>query len=315
MDFGAHADETLAFLEALRGEILSGTTHDVLIDVSALQEISPPAAIVLLAEATRCVVYAGTKKNIRGNYPSSDRAKQVLTGIGFFRAFNIKAPTVTLPKRDRLYVKTASGNKSDGRYTRPYLSLFERVAGLTDVASKRLYGALIECMDNVRAHAYNATNRGDPDLIGEWWLGGFADPVSRELALVFYDLGRGIPTTIKTKRSVRWQSYVGFGDSRILEQAVMVGLSSKDSSRRGTGLPSLREFVDLAPGGFLRVISGDGDFIYRRKKRRQRSQLPRSLTGSLIIWTISANYTAVSGSGSHDLVETGEQVELRFEHE
>lgn len=288
LDFREHIEQATAFLQALRNEAIRGSTYNILIDLSALVEVSPAAGTVLLAEVTRCMVYTRKVKHLQGNYPKSDRAKQMLTDIGFFRAFQIRPPTFEASKQTRVYVKTISGNQSDGRYTRPLLNLFESVCNLHPLASKRLYGSLIECMDNVSGHAYPLDRASEPYLIGEWWMAGFADPVRRQLAIVFYDSGQGIPTTIKRKRSVRFKSYLNFTDSRILQRAVTTGLSSKANHRRGTGLPSLREFVDEANGGLLRLISGHGDVRYRSKKPvSAATNLQTPLAGSLIVWTIN----------------------------
>jgi len=235
----------------------------------------------------------------------------MLRDVGFFAAFQVKAPDITSPTKDRVYVRTASGNQSDGRYTRPFLSLFERVAALTPLASKRLYSALIECMDNVKAHAYDPSIIGDPNLVDEWWLGGFADPVRRRLALVFYDTGHGIPRTIKQRRMLRVANYARISDARILERAVNVGFTRTRDNRRGNGLPSLKDFIDLAPGGFLRVASGSGDLTYRRQSKLSAKRLPVPMTGSLIIWTIEEQ-PSLEWDGAGDLIEAGEQISLRF---
>jgi len=311
LDFSAHYHQSLIFLNEIRWELLHGRTHNVLIDVRQLVEISAPAAIVLLAELSRCTAYTQRQKSVRGNYPASDRAKQMLRDVGFFAAFQVKAPDITSPTKDRVYVRTASGNQSDGRYTRPFLSLFERVAALTPLASKRLYSALIECMDNVKAHAYDPSIIGDPNLVDEWWLGGFADPVRRRLALVFYDTGHGIPRTIKQRRMLRVANYARISDARILERAVNVGFTRTRDNRRGNGLPSLKDFIDLAPGGFLRVASGSGDLTYRRQSKLSAKRLPVPMTGSLIIWTIEEQ-PSLEWDGAGDLIEAGEQISLRF---
>jgi hypothetical protein len=316
LDFKDQCDDSLRFLASIKEEVFSGSTHNVLVDLRELEEISPACAVVLLAEMTRCAVYAKTTKKLSGNFPKTDRAKQVLTDIGFFRSFHVKAPEFKATKATRVYVKTIAGNKSDGRYTKPLIQLFENVCQLNVVAGKRLYGALIECMDNVKGHAYPADVGVRPDLIGEWWMCGFADPMNRQLALVFYDQGEGIPTTIKKIRSVRMRSYLNFDDSRILKQAITVGLSSKENIRRGTGLPSLREFVDFAPGGFLRVISGLGDVRYiGSTKTIQTKRLSEPLAGSLIVWTIREHPDNGEVESEADLqVPTG-PIQLRFDYE
>lgn len=316
LDFKEQCEVALRFLHNIREEVINGKTHNVLIDLTDLEEISPAVAVVLLAEMTRCTQYARRAKRLSGNFPKTDRAKQVLTDIGFFRSFYIKAPVFSSTQQSRVYVKTIAGNRSDGRYMKPVLNLFEQVCQFQPVASKRLYGALIECMDNVKGHAY-PENIGDrPDLIGEWWMCAFADPVNRQLALVFYDQGEGITTTIKRKRSIRFRRYLNFDDSRILKQAITIGLSSKEDIRRGTGLPSLKEFVDYAPGGFLRVISGSGDVRYvGSTKRIETRRLTETLAGSLIVWTIGEQGDNGEVESETDLQKPSGPLQLRFNYE
>lgn len=316
LDFRAQCDDTLCFLREVREEVIHGRTHNVFVDLNELEEISPACAVVLLAEMTRCAIYSKKSKRLTGNFPKTDRAKQLLTDIGFFRSFQVKPPDFVSSKESRVYVKTIAGNKSDGRYTKPLLHLFEQVCQLQPVAGKRLYGALIECMDNVKGHAYPENIGNRPDLIGEWWMCGFADPVNRQLALVFYDQGEGIPTTIKRVRSIRMRSYLNFDDSRILKQAITLGLSSKKDKRRGTGLPSLREFVDYAPGGFLRVISGEGDVRYVGSTQRiETRRLSESLAGSLIVWTIREQPDNGEVESEADLQRPVGPIQLRFDYE
>lgn len=316
LDFKEQCEDALRFLREIRDEVIKGRTHNILVDLAELEEISPAVAVVLLAEMTRCATYAKKAKRLSGNFPKTDRAKQVLTDIGFFRSFQVKPPAFVSNKESRVYVKTIAGNRSDGRYTRPFLQLFEQVCKFEPLAGKRLYGALIECMDNVKGHAYPANIADRADLIGEWWMCGFADPVNRQLALVFYDQGEGIPTTIKRKRSIRMRSYFNFDDSRILKQAITLGLSSKDDKRRGTGLPSLREFVDFAPGGFLRVMSGNGDVRYIGSTRRvETRRLTESLSGSLIVWTIREQFDNGEVESEADLQRPDGPIQLRFDYE
>jgi hypothetical protein len=226
----------------------------------------------------------------------------MLSDIGFYRVFNIRDPNIQLPPNSRIYFRAVFGESSEGKRAAPLMKMFEHVAGMHPLVSKKLYGALIECMDNVKAHAYPPSLFAKPELIGEWWMCGFADPGKGQLAFAFFDQGVGIPTTIKEKRGIRFRSYFSFSDAKILGKAVMDGLSRKRSKRRGNGLPSLREFVDVAPEGFLRVISNKGDFTYRKGRKTRTASLSHGVDGSLIIWTVqrdedraSAEYADLSG--------------------
>ncbi len=286
MDFRVHFNETVEFLDQVHQAILTGKERNVVLDLSKLDAISPEAAIVFLAETVRCLFYSVSKKKLRGNYPRSARARKMLGDIGFFKSFNIPTPPVEPQESQRIYFQTVFGNRSDGRLAQPLLSLFQNVGQLDSIACKRLYASLIECMDNVKAHAYPIENEGSPDLVGEWWMAGFADKATGQIAMIFFDQGAGIPTTIKRKRSVRIRSYFHFSDDRIIRRAVLKGLSRKSSLRHGNGLPSLKEFVDVSKNGMLRLISNYGDFTYYKSQAPKAIALPRHFRGSLIVWTI-----------------------------
>jgi len=88
LDFMSQCDDALRFLREIREEVIKGRTHNVLVDLAELEEISPACAVVLLAEMTRCATYSKKSKRLIGNFPKTDRAKQVLTDIGFFRSFH-----------------------------------------------------------------------------------------------------------------------------------------------------------------------------------------------------------------------------------
>ena len=152
-------------------------------------------------------------------------------------------------------------------------------------------------MDNVKAHAYPDSETPRAELIGEWWMAGYVDPTSQQIAFTFFDQGVGIPTTIKQKRSVRFKSYLNFTDQRIISKAVLEGLSRRKSGRHGNGLPSLREIIDIAPSGFLRVISNKGDFIYQKNLKPKSSGIQVYLEGSLVIWSIQGSCDDLSPSG------------------
>lgn len=229
LDFNEHSEQTLHYFDQIKVEFIYGLSEKVFLDLSKLENISPEAALVLLAELTRGAYYAVGRKRIVGNYPKGDRASEMLVKIGFYKIFQIKSPQ--LGKRDdndkRIYFRAVFGNTSDGRLARPLIEMFNYVGGLPTLISKKLYGALIECMDNVKAHAYPDSETPRAELIGEWWMAGYADPFTQQIAFTFFDQGVGIPTTIKKKRSVRFKSYLSFTDQRIISKAVLSGLSRR----------------------------------------------------------------------------------------
>ncbi len=301
LNFRDEANVTLDTLKSIREEILHGSSSEVFLEQRQLQEISPEAAVVLLAEIVRCLTYASRKKSVRSNYPQDANVAKMLTDIGFYKFLNIKAPSSEIRKGSRTYFSIVSGNRTDGRIINSLIATFERVVRLGPIAKKRLYAALTECMDNVRAHAY-VEESSRPDLLGEWWMAGFCDLSTAQVALVFFDQGVGIPTTLKTKISVKIKSALRWDDSELIREAVESGLSREKSERHGNGLPSLKDFInELSPGGFLRVLSNHGDYTYCKNNNTRYKDLRIPLEGSLIVWSIQPDVETIGADGIIDL--------------
>lgn len=311
LNFGDAAEVTIDTLNQISRKAIFGDASELIIDKKQLESISPDAAVALTAEIKRCLNYCGSRR-IRSNYPVNQKVASLLTDIGYFRYLNVASPSIDKSTAARTYIKVKSGHQSDGRVAGGLIQTFERAIRFDDLAKKRLYGALIECMDNVRQHAYRNDSK-EPDLLGEWWMAGFSDNGTGQVAFIFYDQGVGIPTTLRDKIGVNIRSRLGWTEAQMLEFAVKEGLTRTGSDRRGTGLPSLREFIDeLSPSGFLRVLSNRGDYMYCKNHRHKRTELDVSLRGSIIVWTIEPDVNVVGPDGVIDLSRETTQLRLRL---
>jgi len=83
------------------------------------------------------------------------------------------------------------------------MKMFEHVAGMHPLVSKKLYGLLLSVWTMLkRMHTRIAFPQAE--LNRRVWMAGFADPAKGQLAFAFFDQGVGIPTTIKEKRAIRF---------------------------------------------------------------------------------------------------------------
>lgn len=311
MNFGDDIEDTVSSINDLHNEIIYGDAYEIFIDQRDIECVSPDAALVLIAEINRCLEYSSSRR-VRSNYPRNNNVAKLLTDIGFYRFLNVRAPVINENESNRFFVKVSAGNESVGRVADNLISNFEKVIKFDPLSRKRLYASLIECMDNVHAHAY-VENRSTPDLLGEWWMSGFCDPGTGQVAFVFYDQGVGIPTTLKEKLTRKVKSYLNMDDSKIIKNAVEKGVTRTESKRHGQGLPSLKDFIDeLSPSGFLRVISNKGDFMYCKNFKSRSQKIQSNLNGSLIVWTIEADPSIVSPEGIIDLSKENAQLRLQL---
>ena len=310
LDLSENIERTVVTLENIKHEILYGKNKKIILEQENIEKISPDAAIILAAEINRCIEYSSSKKKIIGDYPDNPSVAGMLKYMGFYRFLNIPAPNVNLPKDSRIFFNVISGHDSDMRIVDRLVKLFERAVEIPIIPRKRLCAALIECMDNVNNHAY-IKNTKDPVFVGQWWMAGFCDPSTGQVTFTFYDQGVGIPTTLKEKLSVKIRGYLSWSESDMLDHAITKGITRHSSNRHGNGLPSLKGFIDeLAPGGFLRVLSGKGDFTYCKNNKPIKKDLDVFIDGSLIMWSIQSDKEAVNDDGTIDLSKQPAQLRL-----
>lgn len=276
-------DDTLEFIGKIHHSIIYGDKVYIRIDLSVVAELSPAAALVFITEIKRCAQYAGSRR-ISGLWPQDAKVMKTLDDIGMFRILNIRRPP--RPNYDQSYFKIMEGVRSEGKVADALIRHFERNGKFQLIARKRLFSALIECMDNVRIHAYDRAST-NPHLEGEWWMAGYCDFEKNNVMFLFFDQGDGIPATIKEREEKTLKQRIMWSESDRLRDAVMIGVSRQQGKRRGRGLPSLKGFIDeLADEGYLRVISNRAEFTYQKNMRSESKDLRKSLNGSLIAWSI-----------------------------
>ena len=92
----------------------------------------------------------------------------------------------------------------------------------------------------------------------------------------------------------------------MIYDAIQYGISRKDSDRRGNGLPSLKGFIDSSKGGFLRVISKNGDYTYYKNNKPRSYDMNVMLDGTLIIWSLQLSKESVGSDGIIEITEDAE---------
>lgn len=103
------------------------------------------------------------------------------------------------------------------------------------------------------------------------WGFGAMEAMPKGFVLVYADLGVGIPYTLKDRandfaRRFHWK----WSDARALEGAFEFGVSDRVSGGRGTGLHSVREFVERS-GGAIECRSASALLQFKRGGIRARA--------------------------------------------
>jgi len=273
----------------------------VAVNFDQLYKISTSAALVLTAELSKwddevrqrlCPVVGNWDKTILRNF----------TELGFFGLFrNSKVVEFSDEKNDTSnsrivkYIKGRCGDSDKARILKE--SIIDIVG---EVVNKWmfLHGGLTEAITNVGQHAY-PSGSGFLENEKNWYLTGAFNKVTKELKIVFYDQGIGIPRSLP--ESEIWEKILMYfsrlpltervaarkKDEVLLKAAVELDRTSTHESDRGKGLQDLLEFIKQRNNGYLSIISSRGLYKYELvdgKEKVKTEHFNTALRGTLIIW-------------------------------
>lgn len=281
------ADEVTAIVNRVRNDALFERKKKVVLNFQDVAHISPEVAVLMLAEIQRCRAYCTGRTQLTGTYPREHSVAELLNEIGFYDALNVQAPKLPASYTPRTYVKVERENQTLARVADQLLACFSEEYSFVGNDRRNLHIALIECMDNVYQHAYSKTSK-DPHLYKEWWMAGYADHRTGEIAFVFYDQGLGIPSTITTKKPQRVLDRLRtWSDAQWIERAIRKRISRFDSKRRGHGLEKLKRFLERdGQSGSLTVSSGRGHVRLTSGHPPQLIDLSSPIAGCLVVWSL-----------------------------
>ena len=286
----SNSDDCIALLARMRAVCCENPSRQVFVNHANLQSISPEAGLVLIAEFTRAHAYAPHCIK-QCNKPTGVECVTMLRDIGYFRYLpGLDRENWTTQGQTRRFFTHVTQTKIAGQVANKLLSHFDANAHFAPEERKELYKALIDCMDNTLGHAYPDPVSGLRFLYKKWWLLGGCNDETGEIFFVFYDQGRGIPGTIRTRFRDRLpQNNLIFGrtDEQIIIKAVVEGAYSRHQTKeRGRGLPQLKAFVDSSAQGELVIVSNQSRCIFRRDCSPISERLPVALPGTLVVWNL-----------------------------
>lgn len=307
LSFSENAAETLRFLAELREAALDQkkvkhrgkwSWSRLRADLSTIQTISLPAAIVLSAEFQRWSLLRGVQLQPWRLKHWTPRVKHLLAALGTFQLLNIRARKAGAElSADALAIfPLQSGVRSEQ----------EKVAQLQDdlhslgvVFEQKTYifDGLSEAVFNAIDHAYPPEQDASVKKVTvghRWWATSCYDPNTENLRFFVYDQGVGIPKTLQEKKE--WTSAIkrltamikgdAASDAEMIKAAFEIGRTRTKLQQRGKGLDQMASVVRLANGGYMRVLSGRGDVQTDGHGKYDTRMLPSEALGTLIEWGI-----------------------------
>ena len=267
------------------------------INFRKIRKLSPAAALVLAAELDRWNKIP--KKH--GPLKTVDvlewdpQIRRLLGDMGFFDLLRVVAPATPEENEKIRYVKFHTGKKADGE---AIVSLRKEhldpvVGGFP--GKRSLYAAVTEAMTNVVHHAYEKTQSGlSFQKLHNWWLSASYNSADREVTILLYDQGVGIPETLPRKFREQLRGLVtNHNDhAQMIKAAHDLSRSANEKQHRGHGLQrDVRAYLqNLNCLGQYRVASLKGEYIYRKlvdgTHHEDLENHDQPLHGTLIEWKL-----------------------------
>jgi hypothetical protein len=291
LDFQNNAMETIRQLRALmdladhRGRPFRGKI--ILDDVTY---IDAPSLLFLCSRIEELQSAGG---RIWGSYPSDADAKKALLDADFPGFLWGRTPSFDKSTRTLQLHRGSSGEAVNIQVARSIKSFLSNLAPALSVEEvDHIYLAAMECLENVRIHAY------DPKRGGSWYAVGLFDPVSDSATIAILDLGVGMRKTVEKQLSLlsKIVGAVTQSTAELIREATL-GRTASQQAHRGKGLSRLREFAVGAGGALFSVYSGDGMVVWGKGNDGSAHDVPH-MVGTIVSLRVSATQSSTIPAGA-----------------
>lgn len=272
------------------------------VDFDYLNSISTSAALVLTAELSKWDDSIRNRLTPEIENWNPDMLVN-FNELGFFDLFKNKPKNLDgfeqKARHNRKIVKYIKGRCGDDKdkQTRFLKDSITEIIGSKINKWMFLHSGLSEAIVNVSHHAYPNENWYST-IDKNWYLTASYNTQKKELKVVFYDQGIGIPKSLPV--SDLWEKALDFlsifpmadrkKDEVLLKAAVELDRTRTEESDRGKGLQDLLEFIRQRRDGYLSIISLRGLFKLEVRdgiETVRSEHFDNPVSGTLIIWSVT----------------------------
>jgi hypothetical protein len=308
LSYTQNSAETIAFFDRVKQAVFTTETSrrkgeirrkSMRLNLAGIESISLPCAVVLSAELKRWTMHSKRTPNLLNYGQWNRRVRSLLVHLGTLKHLGIQKKSY-----QRYSDETFAGQVILVELTSAEVQDGEKVAHLQEQLmelgsffepKKYIFRALLEATNNAIEHAYDEKiELKYADFKGKrWYATASYDPSKDSLRFFVYDQGIGIPESLRSKGFWRrgiadLLDKIGLtdNDTDTIDAAFELGKTRTDKDERGKGLKDMQNVIQQAGAGYIRVISGQGDYTLNSAGAVEKRRHGSHIGGTLIEWSI-----------------------------
>ena len=241
----------------------------VMLHFTDVEQVDAAAALALVAEIFR-IRNLRSLNAVTGTYPRKRIIYELLRDMGFYRLLDITerkdVPKATPDPGRPIFLPFFTGNKVMAEAVDRFVDIIEKnLISMNEVARGRLVAAIIEAMNNTLDHAHPIRVQNET-MTHRWWMGSWVNIINKEVTVLLFDQGVGIPKTLDPTAyeriraalmgAITLRSFTATpSDGEMILAATEFHRTGTGQSGRGKGFRNMKQFVDVCADGELRVLS------------------------------------------------------------
>ncbi len=194
-----------------------------------------------------------------------------------------------------VFLKFITGNLVDSASIDRFVGIIEKnIVPMNDAARQKLVGAIIEAMGNTLEHSAPDARPGTI-MAGRWWLSSRVNVSRKEVMVMLFDHGVGVPATVTPTLYERIRAALDSlfnlrrltaqpTDGELIMAATEIFRTRTGRPGRGRGFRDMKQFVDNVTEGELRVYSNRGQYAYMGADNEVCSDAELPIGGTVIQW-------------------------------
>nr|WP_152434981.1 ATP-binding protein [Erythrobacter sp. THAF29] len=271
--------------------------RQVMLHFAHVENVEPAAALALVSEVHRARGQRGPGF-VTGTYPRSRSVYDALREMGFYAVLNVldfdDEPEPKAEPGKPIFLRFISEFRVFPQLADQFVSIVEKaLIPMDKLARQRLVVAIKEAMQNTLDHAHPGS-QGQTSSQHRWWMSSWVNLERKEVSIVFFDQGVGIPKTLepntyeKIVAAIANVSNFKFSskpsDGELIAAATEIFRSGTGTPGRGQGFQNMKSFVDVCDDGELRILSNRGRYHYMGNDKETCSDSSQPLGGTVIEW-------------------------------